>query len=58
MKTIPEVYAEIMRSAQYMKETGTSEASRLIANNLYWVASLLEDTKELNPELVESKITE
>lgn len=50
MKTVLEVYREVMKSAQYMRESSTSEVGQAVAQNLYWVAGLLEQTEEVNPQ--------
>lgn len=49
MKTVLEVYEEVMLSAQYMRENSKSEIGEAVSQNLYWVAGLLEQTKEVNP---------
>ena len=49
MKTVLEVYQEVMKSAQYMRENSTGEIGQAVAQNLYWVAGLLEQTEEVNP---------
>lgn len=50
-KTVLEVYQEIMARASVLRRQTppTEEVRTAIWQELYWVASLLEQTKEVNP---------
>ena len=48
-KSVMDVYEEVIKSAQYMRENSTGETGQAVAQNLYWVAGLLEETAEVNP---------
>lgn len=49
-RSVLEVYQEVLSSAKYMREHSTDEVGKAVAQNLYWVAGLLENTNEVNPE--------
>jgi len=46
MKTILEIYREILLRAEYLKDSKLSGDGYL---ELYWVAEMLEQTEEVNP---------